>query len=967
MALYKNRFLASAAISVVMASGIYPAYAADWNGGVSQDWSDAGNWVPGVVPGTTDDVTIRTPDRISLIAPATVQNLFVNSSTGAFLDISGSGSLNVGSLVAAYDPNQKGTITVSGSNASVTSTFLTTGFGGDGDVFVSNGASFTTRSAILAQQANTVSNLTIEGMGTKWIGGISGTTIGSSGNANFIVRGGAQAKDHAVTIGGNGTSTSTATIDGTGTTWDVTGGSLIIGSMGTGDTTVSNGAKVTTNSIVMLGNSSTGNGTLNLVGNGSSLTSNSYLSAGYAGTGTINLTDGATLKVKEALIGWTDAATGVVNMSGAGTQWDASYVQIGVYGEGLATVSDGATLRTTSSSTGVILAQVSGSKGTLNIGAAAGEIATAAGNINTPWVLLGAGTAKLVFNHTDTNYTFSPFLSGGGTVEHLSGFTTFSGNSAAYTGTTNVSGGQAIVTGALGGVINVLDAGVLGGSGTVGRSGSVVSIGNGGTLSPGLSNSVGTMTVAGNLNFANGSTYVAQILGDSSDSIAVAGGAVSIDNGSTLKIALSGPATAKNYTLITAPNITGFFSTIDWSGLSGYNISYNNGAVALTRFMESLTSDPRLMSIANILESGNSTPGLLDKILSQPEAQRDEILQQMSGETHSEVQTTFIQTTRAVNNTVGGRIRAVTDGVAAPSVPALGYAEEKKTAKDPRFAAFDEKGKSFDVGRFSVWANGFGSWGKVDGLGSSPDTNLSSGGMLIGGDALVTDDWRAGVFAGYSRSSFDTTITSGDSNNYHAGVYAGTRWSDVAFRTGANYTWHDVDTTRRISALGETLRGNYDSDSVNVFGELSYRVDVAPASFEPFVSLAHTRIETDGFTETGGLSALSVEADQVNTTFTTLGLRASADINIGVVPSVIRGSVGWLHAFGDIDPSTTARFSAGDSFAVSGTPLDKNAALVQAGMDFTLSPISTLSLSYIGQFSETAYEHGANAKFQIRF
>lgn len=966
MALYKNRFLASAAILVVMASGIYPAYAADWNGGVSQDWSDAGNWVPSVVPGATDAVTIRTPDRISLTAPATVQSVFVNSSTEAFLDISGSGSLNVGSLIAGYDPNQKGTITVSGSDASVTSTFFTTGFGGDGDLFVSNGASFTTGSAILAQQANTVSNLTIEGLATTWVGGASGTTIGSSGNANFIVRGGAQAEDYAVNIGGHSTSTSTVTIDGAGTTWDVTGGSLIIGSMGTADTTVSNGAKVTTNSIVVLGNDSTGEGTLNLSGDGSSLTSNGYLSAGYAGTGTINLTDGATLKVKEALIGWTAPATGVVNMSGAETLWDASYVQIGIYGEGTSTVSDGATIKT-STSTGVIIAQEAGSKGTLNIGAAAGETANAAGNITAPRVYLGAGAAKLVFNHTDTNYTFSPYLAGGGTVEHLSGFTTFSGNSAAYTGTTNVSGGQAMVTGALGGVINVVDAGMLGGSGTVGRSGSAVSIGNGGILSPGLSNSVGTLTVAGNLNFANGSTYVAQILGNSSDSIAVTGGAVSIDSGSTLKIALSGPATAKNYTLVSASNITGYFSTIDWSGLSGYDISYDNGTVALTRFMENLTADPKLMAIANILESGNTTPGLLDKILALPQEQRDEILQQMSGETHSEVQTAFIQTTRAVNNTVGGRIRAVTDGVASPSVPALGYAEENKTAKDPRFAAFEEKAKGFDIGRFSIWANGFGSWGKVDGLGTSPDTNLSSGGMLIGGDALVTDDWRAGIFAGYSRSSFDTTGSSGDSNNYHAGVYAGTRWGDVAFRTGANYTWHDVDTARRISALGETLRGNYDSDSVNVFGELSYRVDMAPASFEPFASLAHTRIKTDGFTETGGLSALSVEGERTNTTFTTLGLRASADVDIGVVPSVIRGSVGWLHAFGDIDPSTTARFSAGDSFTVSGTPLDKDAALVQAGMDFTLSPISTLSLSYTGQFSETAYEHGANAKFQIRF
>jgi outer membrane autotransporter protein len=238
---------------------------------------------------------------------------------------------------------------------------------------------------------------------------------------------------------------------------------------------------------------------------------------------------------------------------------------------------------------------------------------------------------------------------------------------------------------------------------------------------------------------------------------------------------------------------------------------------------------------------------------------------------------------------------------------------------------------------------------------------------LIGGDALITETWRAGLFAGYSRSFFDTSDSEGDSTNYHLGAYAGTSWEALSFRTGVNYTWHDVSTTRAVDVLGETLSGSYDAGSLNVFGEFSYRIDMAPAAFEPFVSLAHTRMKTDGFTETGGVSALSIDGDVTNTTYTTLGLRASSDVEIGSVATNLHGSLGWLYAFGDVDSTSTARFSTGDSFAVSGTPLDRNTALIEAGMDFTLSPVSTFSVTYTGQFGADAREHGASARLRVQF
>ena len=55
-----------------------------------------------------------------------------------------------------------------------------------------------------------------------------------------------------------------------------------------------------------------------------------------------------------------------------------------------------------------------------------------------------------------------------------------------------------------------------------------------------------------------------------------------------------------------------------------------------------------------------------------------------------------------------------------------------------------------------------------------------------------------------SRTSFDVKgrHASGDSDNYHLGLYGGANWEALALRTGAAYTWHDVSTRRTVGFPG---------------------------------------------------------------------------------------------------------------------------------------------------------------------
>jgi outer membrane autotransporter protein len=338
---------------------------------------------------------------------------------------------------------------------------------------------------------------------------------------------------------------------------------------------------------------------------------------------------------------------------------------------------------------------------------------------------------------------------------------------------------------------------------------------------------------------------------------------------------------------------------------------------------------------------------------------------QLSGAQHASAQAALIHNSHFVRDAVTDRIRGAFEGVAAPSMPVLAYGPDETgtDAKDGPFA-----GRQPAAPSLVVWGTAFGSWGRQDGGSDVGNVDIATGGLLVGADAPAGDAWRIGLLAGYSHSSFDTANSEGEGDSYHLGAYAGAQWDAFSFRSGLSYTWHDIDTARSVAFLGETLKGNYDAGTFLAFGELGYRIDAGAASFEPYANLAHVRLKTDGFTETGGIAALSVDSQTVNTTFTTLGVRFSSAFSLGSVQTVARGGLGWQHAYGDTSPTSTHVFTAGgDAFTVSGVPIAKDVAVLEVGMDLKVAPNATLGISYTGQYGSDARENGFNARLGVKF
>ena len=142
-----------------------------------------------------------------------------------------------------------------------------------------------------------------------------------------------------------------------------------------------------------------------------------------------------------------------------------------------------------------------------------------------------------------------------------------------------------------------------------------------------------------------------------------------------------------------------------------------------------------------------------------------------------------------------------------------------------------------------------------------------------------------------------------------------------------------MDTSRTVSFTNyspERLSARYDARSWQFFAEAGYKVQVGGLMLEPFASVSHTGLATDGFSETGGDAALTSSSDTDNTTFTTLGMHG-AMVLLDTVHE--RGMAGWRHAFGDADPSSTHTLSGSSPFTVTGAPTTEDAVVTEFGIE----------------------------------
>ncbi|MGV1978738.1 autotransporter-associated beta strand repeat-containing protein [Agrobacterium sp. 22-210-1] len=566
--------------------------------------------------------------------------------------------------------------------------------------------------------------------------------------------------------------------------------------------------------------------------------------------------------------------------------------------------------------------------------------------------------AALIINQT-TDATFANVIDGDGSLTKTgSGTLELTGNSSSFTGSTDLSQGGLKVNGSLAGsIVTVRNGTVLSGSGTVGG---VVAL-SGSTIAPG--NSPGTLTVVGNYSQAVGSTYQAELTPRTSisDKIAV-GGTAEIVNGAILNVSKYGSnspyALDAHYTVLTATGgVTGTYiltgntwiSTF-YSMVADYDVSNVYVDAKQTRAFSSAGKSRNQVAVADGLQSLPTGNTLRDTIaMSQTDEEARSAFNQLTGEVHSSIKGAVVEDSQFIRSAAIDRLRSAFETVGASANSSAAYG----------------------VDGLSVWSNGYGSWRQTEGDGNAASMSHNLGGFVAGADAPVFDNWRLGVLAGYGHSNYNANerASSGSSDSYTVGAYGGTQLGNIGLRFGTAYSWNDISTSRNVgfADLTDRLSGKYDAGLFQAFGEAGYRMDLGSVAFEPFAGLAHVSLDSDGFTEKGGLAGLATNGGSTDVTFSTLGLRSATTFAVGEYSLTAAGSVAWRHAYGNTTPTTNFNFAGSDAFGIAGLPIATDAALIDLGLSTNLNPNVSLGISYTGQFANGSQSQGVRGNLNVKF
>lgn len=583
-----------------------------------------------------------------------------------------------------------------------------------------------------------------------------------------------------------------------------------------------------------------------------------------------------------------------------------------------------------------------------------------------------ASTGTFAFDRSD-NVAFAGALSGTGhIVKAGAGALAYDGDGSSFAGITDINAGALIIGSSidhaavvLGGSVKVGDGGLFGGHGTVGSgTGSEVTIASGGTVAPG--NSIGTLTVNGDITFEAGSIYQAEINPALESDLIDASGKAMIEGGTVYATKVTGVYKPDSrWTIIGADGgVSGTFDTLDQNmPFVDLALAYdaNHVYIDATRNAVSFCDVARTFnqcSTGNGLESTGDGHPVYDAVAALPDEETARYaLDQLSGEIYASAKAALIEDSYFIRDAVNTRIRSAFGDASGAAMPVMAYGESGLRLTD-------------SIGPVA-WGYAFGSWGTFDSDGNAADMDTSIGGFLTGIDGEMVENVRLGLLAGYSHSSFhvDDRASSGSSDDWHIGLYGGGKWNALRLNGGLSYTWHDIEVGRSVAFPGfaDSLSGDYNAGTFQIFGEAGYKIETSVVAFEPFANLAYVSLHTDSFTEKGGDAALHVRGETTDTTFTTLGVHLSSAFDIGGMATMAHGTLGWRHAFGDLAPLSTHAFTGGDLFDIAGVPIARDAALIKAGFDLSLTDATTLGLAWQGQFGNGVAQNGFKADFSVRF
>jgi outer membrane autotransporter protein len=287
---------------------------------------------------------------------------------------------------------------------------------------------------------------------------------------------------------------------------------------------------------------------------------------------------------------------------------------------------------------------------------------------------------------------------------------------------------------------------------------------------------------------------------------------------------------------------------------------------------------------------------------------------------------------------------------------------------------FPTLGTSREHGSTGLWFNAFGQRGDQNAGDGYVGHEYTLRGISLGIDRALNDNVIAGLSAGISdvKVDLDDDLGDGTIETFSGRVYGsystGGFYTDAVLSYGRNkYENERMVTVGPIQRLAES---DHRGEFISLMLGAGYLFDLERWLVEPFGSIRFTRLDEDGFTETGADDlSLTVDGRKTDALVSELGMRLARAWHVQggiIVPEV---SAAWLYDF-DVDDRVTRASFAGapdTSFSLPGRDVERHGLALGAGLGFLHKDGLSTSLKYRGEFRNGESSNGILGELGYRF
>lgn len=714
-----------------------------------------------------------------------------------------------------------------------------------------------------------------------------------------------------------------------------------------GGTTVTGSGTLAIDSDTRLGNASGGltlaSGTLLATGSfASSRAVTMGVGGGIVDTGAFNVAFDTAVTGPGSL---TKTGTGVLTLSGANSYTGGTFVN-----EGILRLAAGASLSP--------LSALFVNAGTFDLNgnnATVGALQGSGGRIE-----LGASTLVVA---QSANTTLASILSGSGGLSMQGPGTLSLTGINTYTGPTTVTNGRLAVNGSITSDVTVGPGGSLGGAGTI-----IGRVTNGGMLAPG--NSIGTLSVTGNLTQAAGGTYQVELNNQGqADRVNVAG--IAVLGGTVNFIADPGSyAPQQTYTILNAAGgVTGAFTSATGNYAFLFpSLSYDasNTYLTIARSFARGAQTPNQAAVGAALDANATTAtgsfgSAIAALTTLSPSAGTAALNALSGQNYSGFSSVGVAGAQLFMSNFSGQAGGATAGSNR-----VALAEACDVACD-----------SVTPALWGAWGGAVGGLGTILGTTNAGTLTYNLGGFAAGIDRKLTPDVLLGVTVGYSGGTqwVQGFQGQGTTGTVQAGLYGSYARGPVYVDALAAYAYSDNQMTRQIALPGVPAATAQGRTGVNqVFGQIEtgYRFDIgglAQAFVTPFARLQAATATQNAFTETGaGALGLSVAAQTTNSLRTVFGAQLGGAMDLGWRDKLaMQFRLGWGHEFADTARPVTASFigAPASPFTTFGAAPQRDSVVLGLAANTAIADATSAYLRYEGDISSQTSNHALTAGIRM--